>query len=151
MKCQKFEFKRIILKDQSINYNHAEIIRSPAAVYRAAGKIAAQAIGNEYKEHLIVLFLNARNKLTGYNLIGVGTQTANLVDPGEIYRAAIMAGAQSIIISHNHPSGDTEPSDEDIAITQQVKDAGKLLNIQLKDHVIVSENKFYSFKENGRI
>ena len=103
------------------------------------------------KEHFIGLFLNARNKLLHKEIISIGTLTASLVHPREVFEPAIRISAASIIVVHNHPSGDTEPSEKDIAITNRLVEAGKLLGIDLVDHIIVTATDYRSFKSEGII
>ena len=101
------------------------------------------------KEQLRGLYLNARNKIIHEEVISVGTITANLVHPAEVFRPALEYSAIGIIIVHNHPSGDPEPSDEDIAITSQLVQAASLLGLKLLDHIIVAEHGYRSLSEIG--
>jgi DNA repair protein RadC len=80
-------------------------------------------------------------------LVNLGTLTSSLVHPREIFRRAVMQGANSIIVAHNHPSGAADPSDEDLKVTKLLHEAGKLLGIQLLDHLIFTPTSFYSFKD----
>ena len=102
------------------------------------------------KEHFFVIILNTRSKVKVIELISIGTMNASLVHPREVFRRAIQRGASSIILAHNHPSGDSEPSEEDINITRRMVDAGKLLGIEVQDHIIIG-SKGLSFKEKGLI
>ena len=90
------------------------------------------------KEHFVVLYLNARNQLVYKETISIGTLNANLVHPREVFKPAIEHLAASVILAHNHPSGGTEPSEADLEITKRLADAGKLLGIELADHVIIT-------------
>jgi len=101
------------------------------------------------KEKLRGLYLNARNRVIYKEDISIGTQTANLVSVSDILRPAIEYAAVGIIIVHNHPSGDPEPSDEDIEITKKVIEATRLFDIKLLDHVIVGKDGFKSLNEMG--
>jgi DNA repair protein RadC len=101
------------------------------------------------KEQLRGLYLNARNKIIHEETVSIGTITANLVHPAEVFRPAIEYSAVGLIIAHNHPSGDPEPSDEDIAITSQLVQAASILGIKLLDHIIVAEQSFRSMSELG--
>ncbi len=104
---------------------------------------------DQVKERFVVFWLNASNRITGFEIISEGTLTSSLVHPREVYRGAIVATAAAIIIAHNHPSGNGEPSREDIEITNQLKDSGKILGIPLHDHIIFADNSFTSFAERG--
>jgi DNA repair protein RadC len=103
------------------------------------------------KEHFIAIGLDARNKIKYAEVVSIGTANASLVHPREVFRRAIIYGVTSLIIGHNHPSGDTDPSDADLTVTNRLKDAGQLLGISLLDHVIVATSGYYSFKEGGKI
>jgi DNA repair protein RadC len=103
------------------------------------------------KEHLVAFFVNARNQLLSKEVISIGTLTASLAHPREIFAPAIGTAAAGIILAHNHPSGDPSPSDEDIRLTQRIVQAGRILGIELIDHLIVAEKGCYSFKNEGRM
>lgn len=101
------------------------------------------------KEHFIVFYLDARNAEIKRETVSIGTLNYNIVHPREVFEPAVRNLAASIIVAHNHPSGNLEPSDEDIALTRRLAQAGKLLGIELLDHVIVSKEGFKSLKEKG--
>jgi DNA repair protein RadC len=104
----------------------------------------------EYQEMFYVMFLNKANKVLGVHLISIGSVDGTVVDVKKCFQAAILANASGIILSHNHPSGNIKPSEADKKITSQIKEAGKILNIALFDHVIVSpEDTYFSFAEEG--
>jgi DNA repair protein RadC len=103
------------------------------------------------QEEFWVVSLDAKNRLLSQARISKGTLMASVVHPREIFRIAIRNAAAAIIILHNHPSGDPEPSVEDRKVTTQVAEAGKLLGIPLLDHVIIGSNHYYSFKDRGLI
>lgn len=109
--------------------------------------ILKSRIINFSKEHFFVISLDTRNNFIGIDEISVGTLTASLVHPRETFESAIKRHAAHIIISHNHPSGDTEPSEDDIKITRRLVDAGKIMGIEVLDHLIVTERSYFSFKE----
>src|SRR6266699_1034513 len=102
------------------------------------------------REHFVVLLLNQKNRVIGVHTVSVGSLSASIVHPRETFKAAILANAAAIICGHNHPSGDCQPSKEDRAITQRLKEAGALLGINLLDHVIVGgEGRYFSFADEG--
>ncbi len=111
--------------------------------------IHLHAIRRLKKEHFVALYLNARNQLIHQETISVGTLNASIVHPREVYEPAVRVCAGSVVIAHNHPSGDTTPSEQDIRITKQLREAGNILNIDIVDHLIVSERKYTSMKEEG--
>ncbi|MEA2065471.1 MAG: DNA repair protein RadC [Patescibacteria group bacterium] len=103
------------------------------------------------KEHFVVLYLNARNQLIHKETISIGTLNASIVHPREVFKPAIECLAASIIVAHNHPSGDTEESGDDIDITKRLFDAGKILGIEVIDHIIITKDKWKSFKDENLI
>jgi DNA repair protein RadC len=103
----------------------------------------------EWVESFIVIGLNRANKVLGFYKVSSGGVTGTVADPKVIYQFALLSNASSIIIAHNHPSGNTTPSEQDRTLTNKIKEAGKMLDITLVDHVIVTVDGFYSFAENG--
>lgn len=101
------------------------------------------------KEHFWTIGLNTRNVVKYVDLTSLGTLNASLVHPREVFRLAIMKGTCSIVIGHNHPSGDSEPSEEDLRITRRLVEAGKILGIEVLDHIIIADNTHLSFKAKG--
>jgi DNA repair protein RadC len=95
-----------------------------------------EEVRNSDKENFVVLFLNTQNGIIGKDIVSIGTLNTSLVHPREVFRTAIVKNCASIIVAHNHPSGSLEPSSEDLAVTQRLKESGKLLGIELLDHVI---------------
>ena len=93
--------------------------------------------------------LDARNQLLGINTVSVGTLNSSIVHPRECFKPAILMGAASIILAHNHPSGDTTPSREDIELTKRLRDAGEILGIEVLDHLIITDTSSLSLKEAG--
>jgi len=105
------------------------------------------ATGQE-KEHYYVMHLDAQSRIKLVELVSMGTLTSSLVHPRETFRRTVIAGTASIIVAHNHPSGEVEPSDEDTKVTRVLHDAGNILGIALLDHIIFAKGKCFSFKEN---
>lgn len=103
------------------------------------------------KEKVIVLILDTKNKVIKEELVSLGTLDASIVHPRDVFRPAIECNASSIIIAHNHPSGDPAPSREDIIITEKLLEGGKLLGINLLDHIIIGEHTYRSLKDDGLI
>lgn len=110
-----------------------------------------QELRTAKKEHFVVLYLNARNQLVYKETISIGTLNASLVHPREVFKPAIEYLAASVILAHNHPSGGAEPSSGDMDITMRLMEAGKLLGVELADHLLITEKDFFSFKENKLI
>jgi len=103
-------------------------------------------IKNNKKENFVALYLDARNKLIHQETISIGSLNASIVHPREVFEPAIQYLAAQIILAHNHPSGDPEPSTEDLAITKRLVESGKILGIEITDHIILAKNGFISFK-----
>jgi len=104
-------------------------------------------IRDNKKEHFVIFFLDARNQEIKREIISIGSLNANLVHPREVFEPAVRHLAAQVIIAHNHPAGDLDPSDHDIEITKRLSEAGEVLGIELVDHIIVTKNGFTSFKE----
>jgi len=106
-------------------------------------------IRDHKKEHFVIFFLDSRNQEIKREIISVGSLNANLVHPREVFEPAVRHLAAQVIIAHNHPAGDPSPSQEDSDITQQLVDAGKILGIEIMDHVIVTKDGFLSMRQKG--
>jgi DNA repair protein RadC len=102
-----------------------------------------------YKELFYVLFLNRSKRITGFMKVSEGGVTGTIADPRIILQAALMAGATELVLCHNHPSGSLMPSKQDVELTTKIKEAAKYLDITVLDHVIISEEGFYSFADEG--
>lgn len=105
-----------------------------------AAAIAHQLIGGQAQEHLLLLLLDTRNTITGVHTVHIGTTNQCIVEVGDILRVALLANAPSIILAHNHPSGNPEPSPQDIAVTRDIAAAAQLVNVSVLDHVIVTDD-----------
>ncbi len=101
------------------------------------------------QEHLVVILLDTRNKVIGTETVYVGSLNTSVVRIGEVVRRPILANAAAFILAHNHPSNDPSPSPEDVNVTRQVWQAGKLVDIELMDHVIIGHGRYVSLKERG--
>ena len=99
------------------------------------------------KEHFCVFYLDTQNKIVGREIVSVGTLNSSIIHPRECFRSAIIKNSAAVIFAHNHPSGSLEPSMEDIAVNKRLVDAGKLIGIEVLDHVIVTKESHKSFKE----
>lgn len=105
----------------------------------------------EKKEHFAILLLDTKNQIIAFPDISIGSLNASIVQPREVFRCAINHFASSMILVHNHPSGDPSPSMEDIHITKKLIAGSKILDIEILDHIIVGDNKFTSLKQQGMI
>ena len=120
-------------------------IKDPRSVVKAI----RASIKDKTKEHFKLILLNARNKILGISTISIGSLNASIVHPREVFKDAIMHNAYSVVLAHNHPSGDPEPSEDDLTITKRFIEAGKILGIEVIDHIIITKTGFFSFKEKG--
>ena len=101
------------------------------------------------REMFCILNLRTKNQVINVNVVGMGTLNSVLVHPREVFKSAILSNASSIILAHNHPSGDPEPSRHDIEVTKRLAEAGNLMGIEVLDHIVVAENRYFSFREEN--
>jgi len=134
--------KRAILESASMTH-----VSSPEAVW----KLLLPEVAGLLKEEFRVLILNNKNRVLRKTVVSIGTISEAIVHPREVFRDAIREGGSAVIICHNHPSGVTAPSKEDIAATARIAEAGKIIGIPLLDHVILTNTSFLSLKEEGYI
>ena len=120
-------------------------IRSPAD----AANLVMTEMGLLEQEQLRVILLDTKNRVLATPTIYVGSLNTSLIRVGELFREAIRANCASLIVLHNHPSGDPTPSPEDVSVTRQIVEAGKLLDVEVLDHLIVGRQRFVSLKERG--
>ncbi len=124
-------------RELETEYNYERFdIKNPQAVVSAI----RSSIKDMKKEHFMLMILNTRNKIVRIENISVGTLNSSLVHPREVFNKAIVHAASSVVIAHNHPSGDPKPSEEDLKITRRLIDAGKLLGIEVLDHIIIGKH-----------
>jgi len=115
-----------------------------------AARMLATYLAGVDREHFVVFMLNQKNHVIGLHTVSMGSLTASIVHPREVFKAAILANAATILCGHNHPSGDTQPSLEDRAMTQRLAEAGKLLGINVVDHIIIgAAGRYFSFADEG--
>src|SRR5438552_6268039 len=121
--------------------------RTPRTVRdaRAVADAFAEHFAPLDREHFVVLLLDGKNRILGFNVVSVGSLTAALVHPREVFKPAILANAAALILVHNHPSGDPDPSAEDRAITARLSQAADLIGIRILDHVVIGDGTFRSF------
>jgi len=122
-------------------------IKDPEAVVKAI----RPSIKDKAKEHFKLILLDPRNKIIGISTISIGTLNASLVHPREVFKDAIMHSAASVVLAHNHPSGDPESSEDDLKITNKLVESGKILGIEVLDRIIIGKDNFCSYKERGLI
>jgi len=133
-----------IVKEGKEQYEVEEKITSPEIAVKTINEIFD--LENKAEEEMVMMTLDTKNKATGLFRISKGTINASMVHPREIFKRAMLHNANSIMLFHNHPSGDLDPSQEDINTTNRLADSGTLLGIKLLDHIIISREGHLSFK-----
>ena len=142
-------FRRIKKLEKQENYFNSN--RDAVVKPEMAAEFLRSKILNFDREHFLVMSFDVRNKLISIDEVSSGTLTASLVHPRETFESAIRNHAAQIIVGHNHPSHDTEPSEDDIKKTKRLYDAGKIMGIELIDHIIITETEYSSLKNKGII
>jgi DNA repair protein RadC len=132
---------------QASNQAKASVVKSSKDIYH----LLLADLSDLITEEFWVVFLNHRNKIIGKQKISAGGLTATVVDIRILFKHAIERLATSIILAHNHPSGTLKPSQADIQLTNKIKEAGKVLDVQLLDHLIIADTGYYSFADEGRL
>ena len=141
------KYRLELVKEESHKYEVETRISCPKDIYEVLTKVCRIQCNAE--EVFILITLNTKNIVTGYFEVHRGTINTSLVHPREVFKRALLNNASNIMVAHNHPSGDPNPSKEDIQITERLKEAGNLLGINLLDHIIVGDDKYISLKEKG--
>ncbi len=114
-----------------------------------AANILMPMIGHQEQEHFVVLYLDTRNRVLDREILYKGSLNTSLVRIAEVFRGAVRRNCAAVIVAHNHPSGDPNPSPEDIALTRRLVSAGKMLEVDVLDHVVVGQNRFVSLRERA--
>jgi len=135
-------YKVMLVRDNTKTETDTKFINSPDDV----NKIIQSYLNGVDREHFVVILLNSKNGIIGINTVSVGNLNSSIVHPREVFKPAIVAGAASIIIAHNHPSGDPKPSSEDLIVTERIKEAGDILGIGVLDHIIIGDGCYVSLK-----
>ncbi|MEC0446168.1 UPF0758 protein [Bacillus velezensis] len=135
-----------LVKESSLLYKE-RAIRSPEDGYR----LMKQLLGDLDREAFIVISLDTKNQPTSINICHIGSLNASIVHPREVMKSVILSNGASFMVGHNHPSGNPAPSREDIEVTKRLVETGKILGIDLLDHIIVGDETFISLKEKGYI
>ncbi len=123
--------------------------------YRCSEEIAESELAKDLiksdREKLICLHLNTKNQIISFEVISIGSLTASIAHPREVYKSAILANAASVIFMHNHPSGDPQYSNDDLEVTRKLVKAGEILGINVLDHIVVAQKGFFSFRQHNLI
>ena len=141
-------FERVVLVKEKVGrYELPKKIDSPDRAYKAITAITS--VEEEAQEVFGILILNTKNKIVAVHEISRGTLNNSIIHPREVFKPAVLHNAAAIICFHNHPSGDTEPSKDDIEATKRLIEAGKIMGIEILDHIIVGDDRYVSLKERG--
>ena len=143
--------KLMLVKDSSRPATMEKTIISSKDVYLLATKTLQAYFSGHDREEFIIIGLDGKNRLQFLNSVSMGCLTSSIVHPREVFKPAILGNAVSLILCHNHPSGNPTPSQEDISITSKLVAAGELLGIKILDHIIIGDDKYVSFADTGLI
>lgn len=133
-----------LVRDRTVKYGTSQMMY-PHSIYN----LFTQIYGEPDRELFVIVCLDTRHKPTAISTISQGTLNSSLVHPREVFKTAMLANAAAIALIHNHPSGDSSPSPEDIAVTKRLAKAGELLDIKVLDHIVIGDNQWTSLLQRG--
>jgi DNA repair protein RadC len=137
-------YRVCIVKDSSVKMGTDRIINP-----REVSDLLTGYLEGADREHFVVVMLDTKGHVIGINTVSVGCLNSTIVHPREIFKPAILSNASAVILGHNHPSGDPDPSNEDVEITRRLIGGGKILGIDVRDHIIIGDGRYMSFRERG--
>lgn len=141
----KAVYETVVVREEVNNYlKTGTRFTSPSQVYETFSFMM-----KETKEMFITLHLDGKNRIIAMDLVSIGSLNQSIVHPREVFKTACLSNAAAIILIHQHPTGDSTPSSEDIAITRRLKEAGEIMGIKILDHIIVGDGEYLSFVERG--
>ena len=140
-----FDLGRQLLEAEASLHDKAPIVSTPEEAYR----YMRPKYVNEYREHFDVLMMDNQNRLIRHHRVSTGSLTSSIVHPREVFRPVIRESAASVIFCHGHPTGDPNPSREDVEITHRLRQVGEVMGIRVHDHVVCGHGRFFSFKREG--
>jgi len=138
---------RVTLVKESLAYPSSVTIRDSQSAYR----LLVPLFDGLDREHFMIVGLDAKHAVIGINTVSIGSVTMSIVHPREVFKPLILMNASAVLLAHNHPSGDSTPSQEDRALTRRLKDSGELLGITVLDHVVMGEDRYYSFADHQEL
>lgn len=147
----KPEFKDTFIREVQVNYVSSKTPIFKITAPADAVSFLRAVFPDNSREHFVAIYLDGKNSVASYSVVSTGTANSAQVHPREIFQRAILSGAISIIVAHNHPSGSNLPSIEDKKVTQRVREAGDLLGIKVLDSLIVTANSAYSIMNDDTI
>jgi len=136
-------FRCTLVKEGNRQYSAGNMVDSPEKGYR----LVKDYMETLDREELVVALLDTKHRLIGFNVVSVGTIDASLVAPVNVFKPAILANAATILLAHNHPSGDASPSPQDLQITRRLIEAGRILDLEILDHIVVGDGYHVSIRE----
>ena len=145
----KIQIREVQIQYKGRKHISSDILRSPEAV----SKLFHSILPNNVQEHFVSVYLDGSHTPIGYSVVHTGTANESVVHPIDVFQRAVMLGSVSILVGHNHPSGNLDPSPEDIYMINRLKEAGKVLGIKVLDHIVLgtTPKEYYSFQEHGKI
>ena len=147
VRMHRLPIYRVALVRETSQPSMINCIKTPRHVF----EIASGHLEGADREHFVVIMLDIKNQLIGMNTVATGMLSSCPIHQREVFKPAILANAAGIILVHNHPSGDPNPSQDDLLLTSRLREAGEVLGIQVIDHVILGYANYVSLKERGRI
>ena len=139
------------IREARVNYLHCDHVMFKISTPADVANFVRSTLTDNSREHFVALYLNAQHQVAAYSIVSIGTANQAPVSPREVFQRAILTGAISIVVAHNHPSGSRLPSEDDHKVTRRLFESGMLLGIKLLDHVIVTDNEHYSFNDEGAL
>ena len=139
-------YRVMLVKESGV---HAEAVRISDS--QKAHRFLEPLFDGVDREHFMVVALDAKHAVIGINTVSIGSVTMSIVHPREVFKPLILMNASAVILAHNHPSGDATPSQEDRALTRRLKEGGELLGIAVLDHVVLGEDRYYSFADHQEL
>jgi len=133
----------VAVREVVLRYRGPALRASPVRSPNDAVQLAQRIVHDDSKEHFLALYLDGRHCPIGHGVVSVGTATASLVHPREVYQAAVLLGSVAVVVLHNHPSGNESPSVEDREVTKRLADAGRLLGIPLLDSIVFTRSGLF--------
>ena len=134
-----------LVRERTFTFPTRDQVRSPADV----AVVLAEYFSDRDREEVVVVFLDSASTMVGLHVASVGGLAASIVEPSQVFKAAVLANAAAILVAHQHPSGNPEPSREDVAVTRQLVEAGKVMGIPVHDHLIITDHGHTSLAERG--
>jgi DNA repair protein RadC len=145
-------YQLLMVKDSGISKKAGRVMAKECTEPKAVAEAVRLIFENADREIFGVLALNTRNRIIGFNIVSMGDLDSSIVHPREVFKFAVLSTASSVILFHNHPSGDLTPSSEDINLTKRLVEAGELMGIPVLDHIILAEEgRYLSMKSRNYI